>query len=588
MVEVVDLEPAPVRQAVVGHELPGEIDGDGGNIDPVIVESPAGQPQCTTPPATCQLEGISRLGEEVLVFYEYRGRAKLIHRGHPPVAIAAVPVTAVCFAHRRDDTGSHTSPGHPYHPTVPLRQLRFTAPDAVVEAGLETIREERQIPERFSPEVMAEVHAMAPSFPERDMTDIPFVTIDPPGSRDLDQALHLSRKPGGYTVRYAIADVGAFVRPGSAIEAEAWERGQTLYAPDVRTPLYPEELSEGRASLLPDRDRPAILWEVELDERGELEAGRVERAMVRSRIQLTYEEVQRQIDSGTASGSLRLLPEIGRLRRLLERERGAVSLNIPEQLVVKRDGGWGLVFQAPLPVESWNAQLSLLTGIFAAGMMVEAGVGILRTLPVADPRRLDRLRLIADGLEIAWPGSVSYPELIRSLDPRIPAHAAFQAEATTLFAGAGYQAISEAEKPLPHAALATIYAHATAPLRRLVDRYAGEACLAIAAGEKVPDFVVEALPQLPEIMARSATRAGQYEAECVNLIEAALMSTRVGEIFPGVVVEIDEERSRGEVQLGDPAILSIVEGEGLDLGDQVLVRVNEASVADRRVRFEIV
>lgn len=470
---------------------------------------------------------------------------------------------------------------------MPLRQLRFTAPDAVVEAGLEKIREERKIPEGFSLEVMTEVQATDPSLPQRDATDIPLVTIDPPGSRDLDQALHLSRRSGGYTVSYAIADVGAFVRPGSAIDAEAWERGQTLYAPDVRTPLYPEELSEGRASLLPDRDRPAILWEIDLDERGEIEDGRVERAMVRSRIQLTYEEAQHQVDSGTAPGSLRLLPEVGRLRKLLERERGAVSLNIPEQLVVKRDGGWGLVFRAPLPVENWNAQLSLLTGIFAARMMVDAGVGILRTLPVADPGRLERLRRIANGLEIAWPGSVSYPELIRSLDPRIPAHAAFQAEATSLFSGAGYQTISRADEPLPHGALATIYAHATAPLRRLVDRYAGETCLAIAAGRDVPDSVGEALPLLPETMARSATRAGQYEAECVNLIEAALMSTRVGEIFPGVVVETDEKRDRGEVQLGDPAILSMVEGEGLDLGDQILVRVEEASVADRRVRFEI-
>jgi exoribonuclease R len=470
---------------------------------------------------------------------------------------------------------------------MPLRQLRFTAPDAVVEAGLGLIREERQIPEGFSPEVMAEVEAAEPRPTERDATDIPFVTIDPPGSRDLDQALHLSRRSGGYTVRYAIADVGAFVRPGRAIDTEAWDRGQTLYAPDVRTPLYPEELSEGRASLLPDRDRPAILWEIDLDERGDIEVGRVERAMVRSRIQLTYGEVQGQVDSGTASGSLRLLPEIGRLRKLLERERGAVSLNIPEQLVVKRDGGWGLVFRAPLPVETWNAQLSLLTGIFAARMMLDAGVGILRTLPVADPDRLERLRRIAAGLEIAWPGSVSYPELIRSLDPRIPAHAAFQAEATSLFSGAGYQMITDAEEPLPHAALATVYAHATAPLRRLVDRYAGETCLAIAGGGDVPDSVVEALPLLPETMARSATRAGQYEAECVNLVEAVLMSTRVGEIFPGVVVETDEKRSRGEVQLGDPAILSVVEGEGLDLGDQVLVRVEGASVADRSVRFQI-
>lgn len=442
------------------------------------------------------------------------------------------------------------------------------------------------IPDGFSPEVKAELSKIEPRTPERDRTDIPFVTIDPPGSMDLDQALHLEEKRGGYRVLYAIADVGSFVAPGGAIDLEAHERGQTLYGPDRRTPLYPEELSEFGASLLPDQDRPALVWQVDLDRDGQIVDGMVERAMVRSRSQMTYDDAQQQLDAGSSSPSLALLPEIGRLRQLAEEDRGAVTLNIPEQQIVRDDGGWDLAYKVPMPVEGWNAQLSLLTGIFAAGMMVGAGVGILRTLPPSDPERLQRLRRIAKGLHIAWPPNRSYPEMVRSLDGRIPAHAALLAEATSLFAGAGYQSLDGGAPAKPHSALATVYAHATAPLRRLVDRYAGETCLAISAGTEVPDWVLTAMPGLPEVMERSGTRAGQYEAATVNLIEAALLTDRVGEVFAGVVVELDEHRPRGEVQLRNPAVLAVVEGKDLDLGEEVIVKVVEASVSERRVRFE--
>lgn len=442
------------------------------------------------------------------------------------------------------------------------------------------------IPSGFSPDVMNEVASLKPRLPEQDLTSIPFVTVDPPGSMDLDQALYLEERSGGYRVRYAIADVGAFVDPGGAIDTEARERGQTLYGPDVRTPLYPEELSEFGASLLPDRNRPALVWDIRLDEQGEVVDGRVERAMVRSHDQLSYEDVQAQLDSDSGSTSLALLPEIGRLRQLVDEDRGAVTLNIPEQQVVRDDGGWDLAYRMPLPVEGWNAQLSLLTGICGASLMVEAGEGILRTLPPSDPERLERLRRIANGLRIAWPVEVTYPEMVRSLDGRLPTHAALLAEATGLFAGAGYQALEDGVPARRHSALATVYAHVTAPLRRLVDRFAGETCLAISAGNEIPEWVAAALPGLPEIMARSGTRAGQYESATVNLVEAALMLDRVGDVFPGVVVELDDHRPRGEVQLRNPAVLAVIEGEDLDLGEELMVKVVEASVMERRVRFE--
>ncbi|MGH3651130.1 MAG: RNB domain-containing ribonuclease, partial [Acidimicrobiia bacterium] len=97
---------------------------------------------------------------------------------------------------------------------MPSRKLRFAATDSVVERGLDEIREQREIPEVFPPEVIDEAMGIEPRLPNQDLTGVPFVTIDPPGARDLDQALHLERRDSGYRVRYAIADVGAFVSPG--------------------------------------------------------------------------------------------------------------------------------------------------------------------------------------------------------------------------------------------------------------------------------------------------------------------------------------------------------------------------------------
>lgn len=466
-----------------------------------------------------------------------------------------------------------------------MRRIRLLASDQLVEAGLDEIRAEMSIPTGFSPLVMDEIASIEPRFPDHDLTDIPLITIDPPASRDLDQAFHLEQVRGGYRVSYAIADVAAFVNPGGAIDVEAHSRGQTFYGPDVRTPLYPTELSEVGASLRANQTRPALVWRIDLDHHGEIIDGQVERGMVRSRAQFAYQDIQDQLESGSGSTSMRLLPEIGRLRQIIEVERGAVTLDIPEQEVFRRNGGWDLNYRTPLAVEGWNAQLSLLTGFFAAQLMVGAGVGILRTLPPVDPGRTDRLRRVAKGLHIAWPDDVAYPDLIRSLDAHLVSHSAFLAEATGLFAGAGYQALTGDDLPEPHAALAAVYAHTTAPLRRLVDRYAGEACLAIVEGREPPEWVSESLPDLPPIMARSSTRAGQYEAACVNLVEAALLADRIGEIFTGVVVEVDESGPSGEVQLRDPAVLAQVDGDGLDLGEEILVKVAEATVAERRVRF---
>jgi exoribonuclease R len=139
-----------------------------------------------------------------------------------------------------------------------------------------------------------------PDATRRDARDLELVTVDPAGSRDLDQAFHAERDGGGFRVHYAIADVAAFVTPGGAVDQEAWSRGETLYLPDGRAPLYPDVVGEGAASLLPEVDRPAVLWTFELDRDARPLATRCDRATVRSRAAWSYVDAQAAIERGDA------------------------------------------------------------------------------------------------------------------------------------------------------------------------------------------------------------------------------------------------------------------------------------------------
>ena len=475
---------------------------------------------------------------------------------------------------------------------MPARHLRLAVARADrLRAALDKVGAELDVPGEFPADVRDEAARAteAARTPEDDLTDVPFVTIDPPESMDLDQAMHLSRSGDGYVVRYAIADVAAFVEPGGAVDAEAHRRGVTFYGPDRRAPLHPVELSEGVASLLPGEDRPALVWEMRLDSSGELTDTLLRRALVRSRAKLSYEGVQRDLAAETAGEMLALLPEVGRLREELEHARGGVSLPVPQQEIVVENGGYSLEYRRPMPVEGWNAQLSLLTGMAAASLMREGGIGVLRTLPKARPHDVARLRRTAKALRIDWPKDLPYAELIRSLDQTQASHAAFSNEATALFRGAGYVAFDgSVPDDVGHAAIAAEYAHVTAPLRRLVDRYGLEICASVSAGVEVPVWVRAALASLPEVMAETGRRSGAYEAACVAAVEAAVLTGREGELFAGVVVDVETNDDRGEVVIQEPAVRGRVSGDDLPLGDDVSVRLVEASIETRRITFALV
>ena len=547
------------------------------------------------------------------------------------------------------------------------RLSTYTAPPAEVARTLDALRAHYEVPTAFPPEALAEAEAAAGAWAQdgpvrlladgaRDARDLELVTIDPPGSMDFDQAVLLERLPArphqagtaagnvgdipepaaAYRVRYAIASLATFVTPGGALDAELRRRCETIYAPDAATPLHPEVLSHGAASLLQDAERPACLWTIDLDERGEVVSTRVERALVRSRARLSYAQVQAAIDGEGAlprqapADLPELLAEIGRLRLEREAARGGISMTTPEQVVEVSEAaqaaetaqaaepaspagdadstegpgpaGYRLAYRVPAPAEQYNAQISLLTGMCAARIMVECGVGILRTLPPARPEDYARLRRVAAALGIDWPAAQSYPELVRGLDHAIPAHAAFLEQAMSLFRGSGYLAFGVGGVGVPaddeasdveeavHSAIAARYAHVTAPLRRLVDRYGEEVCIAACAQAPVPEWVLQALPDLPGVMEQTGRRARAIGRGALTALEALVLRGHEGEVFDGVITS--ERDGRGELVLAEPAVVTEIRAGkkaldgGLPVGERVRVSLLSADPASG-IRFQL-
>ncbi len=473
------------------------------------------------------------------------------------------------------------------------RSIRIHAGvDGQLHAGIEAIRCEQKLPDAFSEDVekAAGKAAANPRLPKLDRTDIPLVTLDPSSAMDLDQAMFMERRDDGYRVYYAIADVAAFVEPGGVIDQEVRRRGETLYGADRKIPLHPKVLSEGAASLLADQVRPALLWQIDLDASGEGVAVDVRRARVKSRAKLDYHGMHDEIAAGTAGPMWDLLKEIGELRIAREQKRGGISLPLPEQEVSMIDGKLNLEYRGSLPIDHWNAQISLLTGMAAAHLMVEHKVGILRTLPPTPDWALHRLHRTAHALHIDWPNGQGYADFLRSLDPSRPEHVAMMVSATTVFRGAGYADFKGKLPDQPeHSALAACYAHVTAPLRRLVDRFTGEICVALCAGESVPQWVLDALPELPDIMRSSGTRAGRYENAVLNLAETLVLQSQVGTDFEGAIIELDRKyHDQGDIMIRHPAIEARIQGKNkLPLGERVQARLVEADPETRQTRFEL-
>jgi exoribonuclease R len=348
--------------------------------------------------------------------------------------------------------------------------------------------------------------------------------------------------------------------------------------PDEKISLYPPVLSEGAASLLPDAAKPAIIFTVRVASDGGSILDGAERAIVRSRAKLGYATV-RPDDLPAAFN------ELSRRITAAEQARGASRVDPPQQQVVEgNEGSLCLEFRPVSAAEQANAALSLAANLAIADMLYRHKTGLFRVMPEPDERAIRRLRHSARALGVQWPKDMKLEDRERSLDPNVPNEAAFMLAIRRAGTHASYAPYQEGELPW-HSAMRATYVHATAPLRRLADRFVIEAAVAVANGREVPSSVTASSERLPDVMNRADAKAAQVDAAVLELAEAVVLAGRAGETFSGTVTDIDDRGA--QVQLADPAVITRVPVNGLAVGESVRLRLEEADPARRLARFAL-
>ena len=466
----------------------------------------------------------------------------------------------------------------------------------LLEAGLAAVRLANDVPVSFPVDALAETSAVIDRGFDRsgrlDLTDVAFATLDPASSTDLDQAFALSMEGDCFVLRYAIADVGAFVARGGALEAEAWRRASTLYLPDAKVPQYPSSLSEGGASLLPDVDRPAIVMTVALGVDLVPTLRSIDRAIVRSRAKLAYE-------SCTPDQAHPLLGSFAARMEASDQARGAERVQRPEQEIThdpEAPGQLRLTFRSLTASEEANAAMSLAANLALGSMFVAHGVGLFRDLDDPNRRDVAVLRRTAHALGLAWDDGEPLRELLRRLRPHVAADASFSLAVRRAGGGARYRFYranasgamrSEGKAGSPdgpwHSAMGAPYVHGTAPLRRLADRYVLDLAVALHAGAAI-DALVEPLTKLPPVMDAIGTRASKIDRACIDLVEAVVLTGREGSVFDGVVVESDPEHAVVHlVADGVRVRLALV---GRSPGDTVRLRLEKTDTTKGTITLE--
>ncbi len=244
----------------------------------------------------------------------------------------------------------------------------------------------------FPSAVLAEVDAFLrePGIDDPSLVDlaaVPFVTIDGPGTRDLDQAVHVEESAAGYRLLYAIADASYYVTPGTALFEEALRRGASFYVPGASVPMLPRALSEGLVSLGPNAARRALVFDVKMDPQGTILSSDLVRARVKSRAKLAFEEVDALVDFGGPlakaefAGSLRAVVKLGEKRAHHDDRKTMIRYRRAESEVRLTDDGKVETRRSDRGrVELANEQISILCNAIGARFLLGGSAEVVQPI----------------------------------------------------------------------------------------------------------------------------------------------------------------------------------------------------------------
>lgn len=501
--------------------------------------------------------------------------------------------------------------------------FRFTAaahlgPEARLATQEAMVKLVHAIPQRFPEAALAEAAAL-PEAPEdwsgrTDLRGLPLVTIDDERARDFDDAIFVEETAVGFRLVVAIADVAHSVRPGSALDAEAQERGNSYYFPLSVEPMLPERLSNGLCSLRPGVPRLAMAVDLAIGRDGRLLAAHPLEAVIESHARLTYTAVQRLLDGDAGAVPAALTPMLQAAARLTEvlwqarLERGTLDLDIPEAVVREEPGGAVTVTTRPRLFAHRIVEECMIAANEAVASLLEGAGRVFpyRVHPAPDPAKMEALfrHLAASGI---------IAEVPHTLDLRALQAVLAQASGTPhedlvhrlvlrSLMQAAYAPTNEGHFGLASAA----YCHFTSPIRRYADLLTHRALKALLRREPDP-FTAEGLAPLCEAMNGCERRAVEAERDMARRAAILALQGREGEVFEAMVsgvaefgfwVELADMPADGMVRLAtldefwsfDPQrqeLLGTRSGQRLALGDRVQVVLLEASLARGELNFTL-
>ena len=481
------------------------------------------------------------------------------------------------------------------------------------------------IPDGFPADAIEEAEqAKKPTLRGRtDLRKLPLVTIDPDDARDHDDAVHAEPdpdRPGGWIVTVAIADVAAYVRHGSALDREAYARGNSTYFPDRVAPMLPEALSADLCSLREGENRACMAVRMRFNEQGVKTDHTFVRGLMRSAARLTYGQVHEAIegrpDEKTAPLVESLIKPLYAAYAVMKKGRAArdpLDLNMPERRV--RIGADG-------KISSIELRQSLSSMQLIEEMMIQANVAAAETLEqnrvptlyrVHDEPSKEKLEALGDFLD-----SIGIPFAKgQKLEPRIfnrflrdQKDGPFAPLINEIVLRSQSQAIYSADN-IGHFGLhLQRYAHFTSPIRRYADLIVHRGLIrALGLGKDgLTDGETHQLPEIGERISAHERRSMVAEREAVDRYLAAYMSDRIGLVMGarisgvtafGLFVRLDDTGADGLIlirSLGQEffrhdetrhALVGTRSGDTYSLGDPVKVKLLEAAPLTGGLRFSI-
>jgi ribonuclease R len=441
-----------------------------------------------------------------------------------------------------------------------------------------------------------------------DLRALPLVTIDGEDARDFDDAVHAEPDGSGWKVTVAIADVAHYVRPDSALDREAWARGNSVYFPDRVVPMLPEALSNGWCSLRPGENRGCLFVEMWFDAGGQKTRHRFGRGLMRSHARLTYEQVQAAHEAGIEPEGLapgHMAQLYGAFRALLaaRERRGTLDLEIPERRVLLDRHGKveAVVPRARLDSHRLIEEFMVAANVCAAEELERLGQPCMYRVhaPPSD-QKMEALRQFLDGLDLALPPKDRlHPKDFAHLLEKVRGRPEERIVNETVLRSQS-QAAYDPDN-IGHFGLGLArYAHFTSPIRRYADLLVHRALirgLKLGAGTMTEPEAAR-LPDTAEHITSTERRAAQAERDAVDRFLAAFMSERVGHVFNarisgvtrfGLFVTVEENGASGLVPLAslpddrwthDEASHSLAgrrTGMTFSLGEAVEARLAEAT-----------